>query len=341
VKLNQLVKELQHPGISFNTHSTAGVGLLISKKLVELMGGSISIDSQEDAGTTVKFSVLVRKSPKKPRRLFNLDLPTLKGKKVLIVDDNKTFRNFLKQQLQPWKLDVTTAGSGEEALQQIGESGDFDMAIIDMQMPGMDGVQLAQNIRKSHPALPLMLTNKTGNEAYKKDHSLFNAIVSKPVKQHVFNEQVLGLLRNSDVVETDKPTLSVDFAKKYPLRIILAEDNVMNQKLVTKILNKLGYEPYITSNGKEVLEEVSHNVYDLILMDVQMDEMDGLEATRMIRLCLSVQPIIIAMTANTMQGDREECLQAGMDDYLGKPVKLEELVKIIEKWAIHSRQYNN
>jgi CheY-like chemotaxis protein len=110
----------------------------------------------------------------------------------------------------------------------------------------------------------------------------------------------------------------------------------MNQKIVVKILNKLGYEPKITNNGKEVLEEVSNKFYDLILMDIQMPEMDGLDATKMIRVCLSNQPIIIAMTANTLQGDREECLRAGMDDYLCKPVNLGELVNLLEKWAIHS-----
>ena len=118
------------------------------------------------------------------------------------------------------------------------------------------------------------------------------------------------------------------------MRILIAEDDLFNQQLAVKILNKLGYEPQIAGNGKEVLEIVSNNQYDLILMDVQMPEMDGLEATRMIRLCLPAQPVIIAMTANAMQGDREECLQAGMDDYLSKPVELQELVRILERWAV-------
>lgn len=112
----------------------------------------------------------------------------------------------------------------------------------------------------------------------------------------------------------------------------------MNQKLVTKVLNKLGYEPQLAENGKDVLEVVSQKNYDLILMDVQMPEMDGLEATRMIRVCLSEQPVIIAMTANTLQGDREECLKAGMDDYIAKPVRLDGLVNIIEKWALQGQQ---
>jgi CheY-like chemotaxis protein len=129
--------------------------------------------------------------------------------------------------------------------------------------------------------------------------------------------------------------LSGDFAKKYPLKILIAEDNRVNQKIAVRMISKLGYDPDIAVDGKEVLEEVSKVNYDLILMDVQMPEMDGLEATRMVRLCLPVQPVIIAMTANAMQGDREECIQAGMDDYISKPVHLEELVVKLEKWAQH------
>jgi CheY-like chemotaxis protein len=124
------------------------------------------------------------------------------------------------------------------------------------------------------------------------------------------------------------------FSEKYPLNILIAEDNPINQQFAVKILNRLGFKPEVANNGKEVLEIVSHKKYDLILMDVEMTEMDGLEATRMIRLCLESQPVIIAMTANAMQGDREICLQAGMDDYLSKPVELKELVLILEKWAL-------
>ena len=132
--------------------------------------------------------------------------------------------------------------------------------------------------------------------------------------------------------------LFVEFSKQYPLRILVGEDNLMNQQLVLMILKRLGYEADISVNGKEVLEVVSEKAYDLIFMDVQMPEMDGLEATRMIRLCLSVQPVIIAMTANAMIGDREECLRAGMDDYISKPLNFGDLVRILEKWAIHIKE---
>ncbi|MBA4166145.1 MAG: response regulator [Chitinophagaceae bacterium] len=132
--------------------------------------------------------------------------------------------------------------------------------------------------------------------------------------------------------------LTDEFSKQYPLRILVGEDNQMNQQLVLMILKRLGYEADISVNGKEVLEVISEKTYDLIFMDVQMPEMDGLEATRMIRLCLSVQPVIVAMTANAMLGDREECLRAGMDDYISKPLNFEELVRVLEKWAMHIKE---
>ena len=146
------------------------------------------------------------------------------------------------------------------------------------------------------------------------------------------------------LVSTEKPfngstqnvqKLNEEFARQYPMKILIGEDNQMNQQLVIMILKRLGYEADIAVNGKEVLEIVSEKTYDLIFMDVQMPEMDGLEATRMIRLCLSVQPVIIAMTANAMLGDREECLRAGMDDYISKPLNFEELVRMLEKWAVN------
>jgi CheY-like chemotaxis protein len=161
-------------------------------------------------------------------------------------------------------------------------------------------------------------------------------VVNKPLRYDSLIQHIAsGLLHNNDSNghTTAKLKLTTDFAQKNPLRILIAEDNRVNQKLAVRILAKLGYDPDIVENGKEVLEEVSKEKYDLILMDVQMPEMDGLEASRMIRLCLDVQPVIVAMTANAMQGDREECLANGMDDYISKPVNIEELVIILEKWA--------
>ncbi len=341
-KLTATIKELQSDTTESSQTST-GRTLAICKKLVRLMGGSLSVESQEKKGSIFKFTVLTTFGKQNLRANTQAEMAKLAGKKILIADDNLTLGNIFKTQLERWKLVPFLAGSGKQALQILAQEVNFDLAIIDMQMPEMDGIELSRAIKQTQPDLPVILMNKTGNEKYKEHSALFNAVVEKPLKHHIIIGQTLNLLwqKGKDGLTKDQYTkqkLSVDFAKQYPLNILIAEDDKMNQKLVTKVLNKLGYDPQVSENGKDVLEVVSHKNYDLILMDVQMPEMDGLEATRMIRVCLTEQPIIIAMTANTLQGDREECLKAGMDDYIGKPVRLDGLVDIIEKWALQGQQ---
>ncbi|MEO7310432.1 MAG: response regulator, partial [Chitinophagaceae bacterium] len=198
-------------------------------------------------------------------------------------------------------------------------------------------IELAESIRSKYTT-PVILLNPINNDRFKEKADLFGAVLTKPVKQRLLLDAILNQLRNKDKTTTgSKKTahkLSDDFSKQYPLSILIAEDNPLNQQWTTKILSKLGYKAEIANHGKEVLEMVSTRQYDLILMDVQMPQMDGLEATRMIRLCLEAQPIIIAMTANVMQGDRQDCMQAGMNDYISKPVELNELVAMLEKWAL-------
>jgi len=341
-KLTATIKDLQSDTTESSQTST-GRTLAICKKLVRLMGGSLSVESQEKKGSIFKFTVLTTFGKQNLRANTQAEMAKLAGKKILIADDNLTLGNIFKTQLERWKLVPFLAGSGKQALQILAQEVNFDLAIIDMQMPEMDGIELTQAIKQTQPDLPVILMNKTGNEKYKEHSALFNAVVEKPLKHHIIIGQTLNLLwqKGKDGLTKDQYTkqkLSVDFAKQYPLNILIAEDDKMNQKLVTKVLNKLGYDPQVSENGKDVLEVVSHKNYDLILMDVQMPEMDGLEATRMIRVCLTEQPIIIAMTANTLQGDREECLKAGMDDYIAKPVRLDGLVDIIEKWALQGQQ---
>jgi CheY-like chemotaxis protein len=165
---------------------------------------------------------------------------------------------------------------------------------------------------------------------------LFKTVLTKPIKQHLLYKHIAHELNRADVVvenNNSKPKVLSDVGKQYPLRILVAEDNKTNQEVALKILSKLGYDAALAQNGEEALEMVGEGQYDLIFMDIQMPVKDGLEATRMIRLCLSTQPVIIAMTANAIQGDRQKCLNAGMDDYISKPFKIEELTKMIEKWA--------
>jgi len=337
-KVRELSKALMQTTPVLKAEGANGVGLIICKNLLMLMGGTIAVDSALNKGTSFHFTMTFRTN------VQPLSPPTstdVKGKKVLIIDDNASVRDMLRNRFEGWNIIVSEAGSGNQALQLLTDKQDPDLIVTDLQMPEMNGITLTQSIKKSYPNTPVILLNDTGNEEFKKYPGLFSSVINKPIRRHILKEQVISLLRQNEKIimmgdRSYKQKLSVDFAKQYPLSILIAEDNLMNQKIIGKILNKLGYEPKITNNGKEVLEEVSNTFYDMIFMDVQMPEMDGLEATKMIRICLSEQPVIIAMTANTLQGDREECLRAGMDGYIAKPVNLEELVNLLEKWAAHS-----
>ncbi|RYY25624.1 MAG: response regulator [Sphingobacteriaceae bacterium] len=325
-----------------NSQTATGKALNICKKLVRLLGGSLTLESNEKKGTTYKFTLVSSFGKQISRANIRTEMAKLAGKKILIAEDNITLNGLLFKLFNSWQLAPVAAASGAEALQAAAESN-FDLALVDMMMPGMNGVELAIKLKEKQPDLPIILMNQTGNETYKEHAAVFNAVIDKPMKHHIFLSHFISLLtfrgKDNPVIDLkSKQTLSVEFAQSYPLKILIAEDDKMNQKLVTKVLNKLGYEPQVAENGKDVLEIVSNENYDLILMDVQMPQMDGLEATRMIRVCLTEQPIIIAMTANTLQGDREECLKAGMDDYIGKPVRLDGLVSIIQKWALQSQQ---
>jgi len=239
------------------------------------------------------------------------------------------------------------ASSAREALKILSQSHSIDLVITDMQMPDMDGLQLSQQI-KSQYRLPIILLSSIGDENKRKHHELFSAMLNKPVKQQQLLRVVQASLRSSAVVPAiaeevkQKQSLSQEFAEKYPLRILLAEDNIVNQRLTTRVLNKLGYKDIqIAQSGLEAIEKFNEHFYEVILMDVQMPEMDGLEATRLIRTKQYQQPIIISMTANAMQDDKDKCLAAGMDYYVSKPIDVDQLVatliKASESYKIKAR----
>jgi len=314
-----------------------GLGLVICEKLVSLMGGHIEVESSEGKGTTFNFTILCEASSQSLRTHVTNHMAGMEGKRVMVVDDNLTNRYILKNQLEIWKLIPTLASSGEEALDILAGGLNFDLLLTDMQMPDMDGCGLARRVQELYPSLPIILLSSVGDERNKRYSGLFRSVLTKPIKQEMLCRLIINELRGKAKLVAEalpvKPKLSANFANEYPMNILVAEDNVINQKLALKILNKLGYEVGLAENGREVLEVIAQQHYDLILMDVQMPEMDGLEATRIIRKGLDLQPTIIAMTANAMKEDRHECLEAGMDDFLSKPVKLEELVSMLEKWA--------
>lgn len=323
------------------SNEVIGLTLVICKRLVDLMGGSIKVQSQENIGTSFKFTITTRIS-QESMRTSSVEMTGLEGKNVLVVDDNEAAGNSLKGQLKNWKLAPTVVRSGLQALELLRQKNNFELVITDQQMPEMDGIQLTKYIKQLLPEIPVILLAKTGDETLRSNAGLFNSIINKPVSHHALSKQVFSGLRRQNQVSMEehnyKQKLSENFSRQYPLRILVAEDDKLNQKFASKILNKLGYEARFANNGQEVLEMVSQTNYDVILMDVQMPVMNGIEATKMIRLCLDSQPFIIAMTANTMQGDREECIMAGMDDYISKPINLKDLVIVLEKCALEVRQ---
>ncbi|MES2733191.1 MAG: two-component regulator propeller domain-containing protein, partial [Bacteroidota bacterium] len=341
-KLSRLFKAFsQVDSSTTRKYGGTGLGLAISQRLVELMGGTIEVESREGQGATFSFTIQSQISQQVKRQYVYYSIAGNEGKNVLVVDDNQTNLTILKNHLELWKLVPTLAISGKQALHLLAQKETkFDLVISDMQMPGMDGVQLAQAIKANFPHLPIILLSSVGDESRSKFPELFAAVINKPVKQQQLCKLIqLELKQQGEVLfEESKPqqkqTLSEEFAQAFPLHILLAEDNLINQKLAVKILHKLGYQPNVALNGVEVMEILKHQNYDVILMDMQMPEMDGLEATRLIRQGQLPQPLIIAMTANAMQGDREECLQAGMDDYISKPIRLESLLNALEKAAL-------
>ncbi len=321
-----------------------GLGLIICEKLIGLMGGQIDVASKENEGTTFTFTMLSSASSQSLRTYITNHIAGVEGKQVLVVDDNLTNRCILKNQLELWKIIPTLASSGAEALEILAKGHHFDLILTDMQMPDMDGCELAQELQKMYPQIPIILLSSVGDERNKRYAGLFKSILTKPIKQEMLCKLIINELRGKSKplaeIQAVTQKLSPDFAKDHPLKILVAEDNPVNQKLALKILSKLGFEAALAENGKIAVEMANEVAYDIILMDVQMPEIDGQEATRIIRQSMEIQPIIIAMTANAMKEDKDDCLKAGMDDFLSKPVKLEELVNMLAKWSGISKQKN-
>ncbi|MBE9175152.1 response regulator [Synechocystis salina LEGE 06155] len=320
-----------------------GLGLAISKKLVESMDGEIWFESQINKGTTFFFTIQVGVEKNKETHGQNLSALPLEGKKLLIVDDNDTNRKILEKQAQSWGMVTFSFASGQTVLTALQQGERFDIAILDMQMPGMDGLSLARTIRQNWPELDLplvMLTSIglsiTSNEEI---NDLFAAFLKKPIKQSKLYNHLVTICNSSAtnvttlIDEFDDQGLS-QLSQINPLRILLAEDNVVNQKIALLLLEKLGYRADYVADGREVLAALEEYDYDVVLMDVQMPEMDGLTATRAICQLYSPakRPKIIAMTANAMVGDRELCLEAGMDDYIPKPIRLEQLASTLKRY---------
>ena len=324
-----------------------GLGLAISKRLAELMGGTMWVESDGPGrGSTFSFTVKAPTAalPAQGRREFVGAQPRLQERRVLVVDDNATNQRVLNLQMAKWGMSSRATESAHEALRWLEAGEVFDLAILDMHMPEMDGIALARQIRALRSTLPLVLFSSLGRREVGLDESLFDAYLAKPIRQSQLFDTLVNLLANQAaprVAPTPiKAQLDPGQAARHPLRILLAEDNVVNQKLALRLLQQMGYRADLAANGIEAVESVQRQNYDVVLMDVQMPEMDGLEASRQInaRLKPNARPRIVAMTANAMQGDREMCIAAGMDDYLTKPIRVERLVEALNQVPLRKDQ---
>jgi signal transduction histidine kinase/HPt (histidine-containing phosphotransfer) domain-containing protein len=342
-KQSRLFKSFQQVDASTTRHyGGTGLGLAICKRLAELMGGKIWADSEAGKGAVFHFTILVQGAAATAPPPWQMPQPQLAGKRLLVVEDNATNQRILRHRAEQWGMVVHSAKGCRDTLELVAQGIPFDAVILDLQLPDMDGLTLADEIRKlpSGRYLPLLLLSSTrlrGDDT-RPLHASISIVVHKPVRP----AQLLDALCRAMSIQLQRekkapfaPSFDADLARRLPLRLLLADDNPINQKVGLSVLRKLGYRADVANNGVEVLRALEQKPYDVLFLDVQMPEMDGLEAARQIcqRWVAEKRPRIIAMTGNALLGDRERCLQAGMDDYISKPIRAGDLQAALERWG--------
>jgi PAS domain S-box-containing protein len=327
-RLDRLFKSFSQVDASTTRqYGGTGLGLAICARLVNLMNGEIWVESTTGKGSIFHFEIPTKSAIYSPVVKQVSPPADIQGKRVLIVDDNATNRRILSLQIKSWGMVPQALSSGKEVLESLDRGDEYDLVILDVQMPEMDGYEVATQIRKrlGKKQLPILALTSLGNDSKGFDGLDVSKILIKPTKVVALFEAVIDIFNDSKATglpsNKESSTESI-FAKDHPLRILLAEDLPINQRVAQLLLGRLGYTVEIANNGIEALESLNRHPFDVIFMDVQMPEMDGLTCTR--EICKQypeeTRPWIIAMTANALEGDRELCQEAGMNDYISKPI---------------------